>query len=228
MPMINTHTRMLDILQKTSTYLVEQVQKGLTHSLASVSNTYNQLYFSYINQDTNKDIDTFANALKNYSKEYISTYGALIGEGYYGRVYKLGSYVIKIALTEDSFQGSYSNCARTSRITNEFNGPDHSREASLSNGEHVLVSKFIQGHSVSGKKVVEFMNSKDRVMYDIDSEGNVKEGADKKLYLIDADLVFYTKNHRKQSIASDEFYKNCPVIADIYDIELSLIKGWGD
>lgn len=227
MPMINAHTRMLDILQKTSTYLVEQVQKGLTHSLASVSNTYNQLYFSYTNQDTNKDIDTFANALKNYSKEYISTYGALIGEGNYGRAYKLGSYVIKIALTEDSFQGSNSNCARTSRITNEFNDSDYSREANLSNGEHVLMSKFIQGHSVTGKKVVEFMNSKDRVMYDIDSEGNVKEGSDKNLYLIDSDMVFYKKNHRKQSIASDEFHENLAVIADTYDIELSL-RGWVD
>ncbi|MEQ5222131.1 kinase [Providencia alcalifaciens] len=227
MPMINAHTRMLDILQKTSTYLVEQFQKGLTHSLASVSNTYNQLYFSYINQDTNKDIDTFANALKNHSKEYISTYGALIGEGNYGRAYKLGSYVIKIALTEDSFQGSNSNCARTSRITNEFNDSDYSREANLSNGEHVLVSKFIQGHSVTGKKVVEFMNSKDRVMYDIDSEGNVKEGSDKNLYLIDSDMVFYKKNHRKQSIASDEFHENLAVIADTYDIELSL-RGWVD
>ncbi|ETT09174.1 hypothetical protein [Providencia alcalifaciens] len=227
MPMINAHTRMLDILQKTSTYLVEQIQKGLTHSLASVSNTYNQLYFSYINQDTNKDIDTFANALKNHSKEYISTYGALIGEGNYGRAYKLGSYVIKIALTEDSFQGSNSNCARTSRITNEFNDSDYSREANLSNGEHVLVSKFIQGHSVTGKKVVEFMNSKDRVMYDIDSEGNVKEGSDKNLYLIDSDMVFYKKNHRKQSIASDEFHENLAVIADTYDIELSL-RGWVD
>ncbi|WP_433587355.1 kinase [Providencia alcalifaciens] len=227
MPMINAHTRMLDILQKTSTYLVEQIQKGLTHSLASVSNTYNQLYFSYINQDTNKDIDTFANALKNYSKEYISTYGALIGEGNYGRAYKLGSYVIKIALTEDSFQGSNSNCARTSRITNEFNDSNYSREANLSNGEHVLVSKFIQGHSVTGKKVVEFMNSKDRVMYDIDSEGNVKEGSDKNLYLIDSDMVFYKKNHRKQSIASDEFHENLAVIADTYDIELSL-RGWVD
>lgn len=227
MPMINAHTRMLDILQKTSTYFVEQTQKGLTHSLASVSNTYNQLYFSYTNQDTNKDIDTFANALKNYSKEYISTYGALIGEGNYGRAYKLGSYVIKIALTEDSFQGSNSNCARTSRITNEFNDSDYSREANLSNGEHVLVSKFIQGHSVTGKKVVEFMNSKDRVMYDIDSEGNVKEGSDKNLYLIDSDMVFYKKNHRKQSIASDEFHENLAVIADTYDIELSL-RGWVD
>lgn len=80
---------------------------------------------------------------------------------------------------------------------------------------------------MTGKKVVEFMNSKDRVMYDIDSEGNVKEGSDKNLYLIDSDMVFYKKNHRKQSIASDEFHENLAVIADTYDIELSL-RGWVD
>ena len=40
-------------------------------------------------------------------------------------------------------------------------------------------------------------------------------------------MVFYTKNHRKQSIASDEFHENLAVIADTYDIELSL-RGWVD
>lgn len=227
MQVITFNTGCVKTLTSSITNFVQKSTTEFRNLLKSVSNSPKQFYFTYINQHTSKDIDTFANNSNRYSKEYITSNGFLIGEGEFGKVYKIGKYVVKIALEPDSFSSPTSNCTRTARILNEFNGNDYSREATLQNEENVLVSKFIQGSSVIGERAFEFVKSKGGIMYDIDSEGNVKEGADKKLYLIDSDMVVYPERQRRASVASDAFYQNNGWILDLYRMELAM-RGLAD
>lgn len=71
----------------------------------------------------------------------------------------------------------------------------------------MLVSKYIDGMDVSEKEAMEFISSKGFSIYDAASLGNVKKDKENRLFLIDADLVVQTPLKRKNSFASDAFYK---------------------
>lgn len=81
-----------------------------------------------------------------------------LGEGMYGRAYKINNYVVKIPHDNEATDTDYSNYPRCARVLNEVNkDKDFSRAIELNNGKQVLVTKYIDGISVTGKEAYSFV-----------------------------------------------------------------------
>lgn len=132
-----------------------------------------------------------------------------IGEGSYGIAYRFENYVVKVPKKPDQSVPEYATCKRTSRILNEINGDDFSRESSLPDtGQRVLITKFVNGADASPLEAFDFIKSHQRILHDFYVLGNVKKDKNDKLYLIDADQVTLSYQDRRNSIASEKFYED--------------------
>lgn len=131
------------------------------------------------------------------------------GEGSYGIAYRFENYVVKVPKKPDQSVPEYATCKRTSRILNEINGDDFSRESSLPDtGQRVLITKFVNGADASPLEAFDFIKSHQRILHDFYVLGNVKKDKNDKLYLIDADQVTLSYQDRRNSIASEKFYED--------------------
>lgn len=138
-----------------------------------------------------------------------------LGHGSYGHAYRIDNFVIKIYHDVDFENENYADPERCSRILNETNkDSEFSRSITLNNGNKILVTKFIDGTSIEGKEAREFVESRGRIIFDCDSNGNVIKDKSGKLYLIDADLVAMpTGRSRTLSIGTTEIHH---MYKDIY------------
>lgn len=176
-------------------------------------------------QSQNKILPSqYINLIKNHRKTFIPTgnndhtivlcSGDLIGKGVYGAAYRIGNFVIKIP-NDDNIQKSNKNTeySRCSNVLNEINRDnDFSRGITLKNGKQVLITKYVDGKSITGKNAFDFVKEKGRILFDYGSEGNVKIDNNGKKYVIDVDFVAQATGLKKYpslgTLTIHEFYKD--------------------
>ncbi len=192
-----------------------------------------------INFVSNKnDIDSFVDMIKTVNINYCFKYGATdqlflikntddkkqdivipyddkLGGGKYGTAFKINNFVIKfpminLMLKEFILKEPFADYDRCSGILNTVNKDENfSRSVTFDNGQHALVTIYIDGESVTGDKAIQFVKSRGYIIHDFNSEGNVRV-KDGKLVLIDADNVTRPYKERRNSIGSEFFYSQYP------------------
>ncbi|MDR2989311.1 MAG: hypothetical protein LBU59_02385, partial [Providencia alcalifaciens] len=98
---------------------------------------------------------------------------------------------------------------RCARVLNEVNQDiNFARSTTLANGNAILVTKFIDGRSITGKEASGFVESRGRTLFDHGSEGNVRKDRQNNLFLIDADFAAQPNQlNRTLSIGTIKIYK---------------------
>lgn len=132
-----------------------------------------------------------------------------LGHGAYGTAYRVGNFVIKVPFYDTYEINPQSNVNRCSSILNELNkNINFSRAITLNNGKDVLITKYISGKNIKGNNAYDFVKQRGRIMFDYDSNGNVKMDNNGKKYVIDADLVAQpTKLKKYPSLETLEIHK---------------------
>lgn len=133
-----------------------------------------------------------------------------LGKGEYGTAYRMENFVIKIPHKDLIFEyNKYAEYDRCVRVLNEVNQDiNFARSTTLANGNVILVTKFIDGCAIKGEDAVNFVKSRGCILFDPDSEGNVKKDRYNNLFLIDADFAAQPKQlNRTLSIGTTEIYK---------------------
>ncbi|PYZ52374.1 MULTISPECIES: hypothetical protein [unclassified Providencia] len=134
-----------------------------------------------------------------------------IGSGTYGVAYRVGNFAIKIPKNKYHLETYFACLGRSRRILNQINNDnDYSRVITSKNGIQVLISKFIDGQSVTGKEAYQFVKSRGRILHDYQVDGNVKKDKQGKLYLIDADFASLPIEARRNSLGSEQLYNEFP------------------
>ena len=87
---------------------------------------------------------------------------------------------------------------------------DFCRVLTLKNGAQVLISKFIDGQSVTGEEAYQFVKSRGRILHDYNVDGNVRKDKQGKLHLIDADFATLPIEARRNSLGSNQLYDLFP------------------
>lgn len=205
--MINVNKSIINPSMKNIDSVVNQSDR-LIDKIRIITNIYYNLNYYYHHTWSKDPIDQFISSIKKYKDPCEK--GVSFDGGCYGEVFKFNEFVIKSLHNPDSFSQPWSDSHRTSRVLNSVNGPDYSRAYQFAPGKTMLVSKYIDGMDVSEKEAIEFISSKGLSIDDAASPGNVKRDKENRLFLIDADLVVQTPLKRKNSLASDEFYKRFP------------------
>ena len=212
----------------TQNKIIENDVSKFSIKLKSIYNSLHKLYRT-INPH---QIDKFSKRIKKkMNSNRIVSADEIIGSGSFGTAYRVGDFVIKEPLFEDSFESLYSTCTRTSRILNEINGRNYSRVIKLKGGEEYLLSTYIDGEPAGRLESFDFIKKHKRIIHDFSVDGNVKKDKKGKLYLIDADMVSFSKNKRRLSMGSDDLYNQHPyylsedllVFADFDDKESKTI-----
>ncbi|HHR6080536.1 TPA: hypothetical protein ACS7ZY_002931 [Providencia alcalifaciens] len=132
-----------------------------------------------------------------------------LGKGEYGTAYRVGDFVIKIPHRDLIFEyNKYAEYERCARVLNEVNQDvEFARYTTLENGNVILVTKFIDGKSIKGREAFDFVQSRGRIIFDPDAEGNVKKDRQNNLFLIDADFAAQPKQlNRTLSVGTMEIY----------------------
>ncbi|CNF11736.1 hypothetical protein [Yersinia mollaretii] len=193
---INSSTQIRDSIVNKSDKFIDK--------LNIITNVCDSLHRIFVGDP----IDQFIPEIKHYDEPHIQ--GRFIGLGSEGIAIRFNEFVVKYPINGRSYSERWSNCYRTSRVLNSINGPDYSRAYKLDSGDMVLVSKYVNGTNVSKKEALDFINSKGLSIHDAHREGNVIRDKENRLFLIDASTVVQTPLKRKNSLASDEFYKRFP------------------
>ncbi|EMT6576764.1 hypothetical protein WMR74_002802 [Providencia rettgeri] len=140
-----------------------------------------------------------------------------VGSGTYGTVYRVGNFAIKIPNNKEHQNTHFANLGRSRRILTEVNqDKNFARVTTLKNGTQVLVSKFIDGKSVTGNKAYQFVKSKGRILHDYNVNGNVRKDKQEKMYLIDADFASLPIEKRRNSLGSNQLYTLFPSYTSRY------------
>lgn len=191
-------------------YKKENISNKIKNDKTNIDNIDNIDVFSEIIKEKNvfythsqnKTLTSqYIDLIKNHRKIFIPTAnsdhtitlcsGDRIGKGVYGTAYKIGNFVIKIP-HDDNTQKSNKNTeySRCSNVLNEINRDnDFSRGITLKNGKQVLITKYVDGKSITGKNAFDFVKEKGRILFDYGSKGNVKMDNSGKKYVIDVDFV---------------------------------------
>lgn len=164
--------------------------------------TKNVIYYHSTNK---KPSSNYISLIKNHQKLFLPTGKNdhtiilsptdRLGKGAYGTAYRIGNYVIKIPnsakILRDNKNADYQRCARVLNEVNEDN--DFSRSIQLSNNQNVLITKYVEGQSITGEEAYLFVKNRNRILFDYDSKGNVRKNKEGKHILIDADLAAQPK-----------------------------------
>lgn len=202
--MINVNKSIINPSMENIDLVVNQSAR-LIDNIKTITNIYYNLNYYYHHTWSKDPIDQFISSIKKYKNPCEK--GVSFDGGCYGEVFKFNEFVIKSLHHTDSLSKPWSDSHRTSRVLNSINGSDYSRAYQFSPGKTMLVSKYIDGTNISEKEAIDFISSKGLSIYDAGSPGNVKRDNENKLLLIDADQVVQTPLKRKNSFASDAFYK---------------------
>ncbi|MDA5536980.1 hypothetical protein HB976_18715 [Yersinia mollaretii] len=205
--MVNVNKSIINPSMKNIDSVVNQSAR-LIDNIKTITNIYYNLNYYYHHTWSKDPIDQFISSIKKYKDPCEK--GVSFDGGCYGEVFKFNEFVIKSLHHTDSLSKPWSDSHRTSRVLNSINGSDYSRAYKLDSGEMVLVSKYVNGTNVSKKEALDFINSKGLSIHDAHREGNVIRDKENRLFLIDASTVVQTPLKRKNSLASDEFYKRFP------------------
>lgn len=147
-----------------------------------------------------------------------------IGHGSYGIAYHVGNFVIKIPKNREHLDTHFAKLGRSRRILADINqNKDFCRVLTLKNGAHVLISKFIDGQSVTGEEAYQFVKSRGRILHDYNVDGNVRKDKQGKLHLIDADFATLPIEARRNSLGSNQLYDLFPKYTRDY-LKLKAIK----
>ncbi|MEY1194882.1 MULTISPECIES: hypothetical protein [unclassified Providencia] len=136
-----------------------------------------------------------------------------LGHGTYGTAYRVGNFVIKVPFYDVYKISPYSKVKRCSSILNELNeNINFSRAITLNKGKDVLITKYIAGKNIKGNSAYDFVKQKGRIMFDYNSNGNVKMDNNRKKYVIDADFVAQATELKKypslETLMIREIYTN--------------------
>ena len=195
--------------------------------------TYSSKYHAKPDLNTTRDIDFFVNILKKqdihlenespptesilkssqlkFNKQGQLILDHYIGSGTYGSVYRIGNFAIKIPKNKEHLNTNFAKLGRSRRILTDINqDKDFARVLTLKNGRQILVTKFIDGKSITGKDAFNFVKSRGRILHDNKVNGNVKKDKQGKLYLIDADFATLPIEKRRDSLGSNELYALFP------------------
>lgn len=134
-----------------------------------------------------------------------------IGHGSYGVAYHVGNFVIKISKNREHLDTHFAKLGRSRRILADINqNKDFCRVLTLKNGAQVLISKFIDGQSITGEEAYQFVKSRGRILHDYNVNGNVRKDKQGNLYLIDADFATLPIEARRHSLGSNQLYRLFP------------------
>jgi len=134
-----------------------------------------------------------------------------IGDGSYGVAYHVGNFAIKIPTHRQHLITHFAKLGRSRRILADINqNKDFCRVLTLKNGAQVLISKFIDGQSVTGEEAYQFVKSRGRILHDYNVDGNVRKDKQGKLHLIDADFATLPIEARRNSLGSNQLYDLFP------------------
>ncbi|MDR2225453.1 hypothetical protein [Providencia rettgeri] len=134
-----------------------------------------------------------------------------IGHGSYGVAYHVGNFVIKIPKNREHLDTHFAKLGRSRRILADINqNKDFCRVLTLKNGAQVLISKFIDGQSITGEEAYQFVKSRGRILHDYNVNGNVRKDKQGNLYLIDADFATLPIEARHHSLGSNQLYRLFP------------------
>lgn len=130
-----------------------------------------------------------------------------IGDGSYGVAYRVGNFAIKIPKYGQHLEFHYANLDRSKRILTDINqDEDFCRVLTPKNGSQILITKFIDGQSVTGEEAYQFVKSRGRILHDYNVDGNVRKDKQGKLHLIDADFATLPIEARRNSLGSNQLY----------------------
>ncbi|EOV8088321.1 hypothetical protein ABN078_15140 [Providencia huaxiensis] len=194
-PITPANTTKLEDIKNIDSFVRRIREENIYFEAKNKNNYVYQGYLNSVGKEKNSDLHlNITNSL---------------GHGTYGTAYRVGNFVIKVPFYDTYKFSPYSNVKRCSSILNELNrNTDFSRAITLSKGKDVLITKYIAGKNIKGNSAYDFVKQRGRIMFDYNSNGNVKIDSNGEKYVIDADLAAQpTKLKRSPSLGTLEARK---------------------